>query len=292
MPNLRKTTFISIHLVLKGGPLSVRKSSLLSGQKRGEKRAAGGRAARASAAPIRGAAAGKRPHGARAPKPPARRSSPVPAHAPRWHRRKEQRPGEILAAALEQFVERGYAATRLEDVARRAGVTKGTMYRYFSSKTDLFRAVVRGSVVPEIEAFERAIASSEGPSRELLVQFAEGWMDRIYRTPICGLAKLVTAEASNFPELARFYQTEVIERAVRAVKRVLERGMERGEFRAIDVDAATFVLRAPLILAAIWKHSMNKLESSRLDERRFVDTYLEMMMRGLLAAPQEEPAHA
>lgn len=212
--------------------------------------------------------------------------------APRWHRRKEQRPGEILAAALEQFVERGYAATRLEDVARRAGVTKGTMYRYFAGKTDLFRAVVRRTVVPQIEAFERAIASSDGPSRELLVHFAEGWMERVYRTPVAGLAKLVTAEAANFPELARFYQAEVIERAVRAIRRVLERGIERGEFRAVDVDAATFVIRAPLILAAIWKHSMNRLESSRLDERRFVDAYLDMMLNGLLAAPGKESPDA
>ncbi|MGH3055395.1 MAG: TetR/AcrR family transcriptional regulator, partial [Gaiellaceae bacterium] len=214
------------------------------------------------------------------------------AHAPRWHRRKEQRPGEILAAALDQFVERGFAATRLEDVARRAGVTKGTMYRYFAGKTELFQAVVRGSVVPQIEAFERAIASSEGPSRELLVQFAQGWMERVYRTSISGLAKLVIAEAANFPELARFYQTEVIERAVRAVKRVIERGVERGEFRNVDVDAAAFVLRAPLILAAIWKHSMNKLESHRFDERCFVDTYLEMMLQGLLAPSSPERQHA
>jgi AcrR family transcriptional regulator len=212
--------------------------------------------------------------------------------APRWHRRKEQRPGEILAAALEQFVERGYAATRLEDVARRAGVTKGTMYRYFDSKTDLFRAVVRSSVVPQIEAFERTITESRGDSSELLTCFANGWMEAIYRTPVAGLAKLVTAEAGNFPELARLYQDEVIERAVRAVKRLLERGIERGEFRPIDVEAAAFVLRAPFILASIWKHSMNRLEANRLDERRFVETYLEMMLRGLLAAPAREAADA
>ena len=226
------------------------------------------------------------------PKPAAKRAHRARAAAPRWHRRKEQRPGEILAAALEQFVERGYAATRLEDVARRAGVTKGTMYRYFAGKTELFRAVVRGSVVPQIEAFERAIASSDGPSHALLVHFADGWMERVYRSPIAGLTKLVVAEAANFPELARFYQAEVIERAVRAVKQVLERGIERGEFRDIDVDAAAFVVRAPLILAAIWKHSMNKLEPNRFDERRFVDTYLEMMLQGLLSPANPERAHA
>lgn len=225
----------------------------------------------------------------------ARRAAGSPRGAaaePRWHRRKEQRPGEILAAALEEFVERGYAATRLEDVARRAGVTKGTMYRYFAGKSELFQAVVRSSVVPQIEAFERVIAESQGDSRELLVRFANGWMEKIYRSPVAGLAKLVTAEAANFPELARFYQDEVIERAIRAVKRVLTRGIERGEFRPVDVDAAAFVLRAPFILASIWKHSMNHLESHRLDERRLVETYLEMMLRGLLASPGREAAHA
>ena len=202
--------------------------------------------------------------------------------APRWQRRKEHRPAEILAAALEQFVEHGYAGSKLEDVARRAGVTKGTMYRYYDSKEALFKAVVRETVVPHIEAFEREISESGGSARELVVRFAHGWMDRVYRSPISGLAKLIISEAGNFPELVRFYREEVIDRMGSALERVLERGMERGEFRRVDVRSAARVLRAPLILSTIWKHSFLKCENGLFDQDRLIDTYLDMMLNGLL----------
>src|SRR5262249_14294705 len=115
---------------------------------------------------------------------------------PRWRRRKEHRPAEILAAALDQFIQHGDAASKPEDVARRAGITKGAMYRYFDSKEALFKAVVRQSVLPQVEAFERIASQSGTSARELLVEFAHGWVERIYRTPIAGLAKLVTAESA------------------------------------------------------------------------------------------------
>jgi AcrR family transcriptional regulator len=177
-------------------------------------------------------------------------------------------------------------------VARRAGVTKGTMYRYFDSKEALFKAMVRQAVIPHVEAFEAEVSKPDTSAGELLVKFGSGWMERVYRSPVAGLAKLITAEASNFPELARFYHDEVIDRTVRSLKRVLERGMERGEFRRLDLNAAVMVLRAPLILAAIWKHSMLKNETARMDEARFLETYLDMMLRGVLAAPGTETSHA
>jgi len=215
---------------------------------------------------------------------PARPTPRAPRHLPpRWRRRKEERPGEILAAALEEFVDRGYAGCKLDSVARRAGVTKGTMYRYYRSKEALFKAMVRTSVVPHIADFEREISESRGTARELLVAFAQGWMGCVYRSPISGLAKLVMAESANFPELARFYQEEVIERMVRALTRMLERGMKSGEFRRLDMDSAARVLRSPLILIGIWKHTLLKTDPRGLDEEKFIETYLDMMLRGLLA---------
>ena len=212
---------------------------------------------------------------------------PVRSSAPRWSRRKELRPGEILAAALEQFVERGYAATKLEDVARRAGITKGAMYRYYDSKEALFKAMVLEMVVPHVEHFEREVSSSSASARDLLTAFAHGWVERVYSSPVSGLAKLMVAEASNFPDLASFYHEEVIARSARALTRLLERGVQRGEFRPLDMQSAVVILRAPLILMAIWKHSLLRCDPKILDESRYVETYLDMMMNGLLAPPAE-----
>jgi AcrR family transcriptional regulator len=212
--------------------------------------------------------------------------------APRWQRRKAERPGEILAAALQQFVEHGYASTRLADVARRAGVTKGTMYRYFDSKEALFKAVVRESVIPLVEAFESEVARADADATKLLIAFGRNWMEHVYRQPVGGLAKLITAEAANFPELARFYHTEVIDRTVKALRSVLERGIARGEFRPMDVDSAVRVLRSPLILTTIWKYSMLKCETAPVDDERFLETYLDMMLRGVLVAREVEAPHA
>jgi AcrR family transcriptional regulator len=211
---------------------------------------------------------------------------------PRWHRRKEQRPGEIVAAALDLFVEGGYAATKLEDVARRAGVTKGTMYLYFASKEELFKAMVRQTVVPQIEILEQQLEHVEGSTRDLLVSFARGWLERVSNSPVGGLSKLIISEAANFPELASFYHTEVIDRGARVVQNMLRRGIERGEFRKLDVEEAARVLRAPLILFGIWKHSMVRTENCAVDDARYIEAYLDMMLHGLLREPGEERPHA
>src|SRR5690348_7286622 len=120
----------------------------------------------------------------------------------RWRRRKEARPGEILDAALDCFAERGFAATRLEDVAARAGVTKGTMYLYFASKEDLFKAVVRGFVVPIIEHIEAAVAGP-GQVSERIERVVAAWVEKVYGGRVGALPKLMVAEAGNFPDLAQ-----------------------------------------------------------------------------------------
>src|SRR5215510_823414 len=159
---------------------------------------------------------------------------------PRFERRKEARTGEILDAALEVFVERGYAATRLDDVAQRAGVSKGTVYLYFDSKEELFKAVVRSGIVRAIEEAEARAAAFEGSAAELLRTLYQGWWQSIGSTKLSGIPKLMISEAQNFPELARFYYAEVI---------------ERGEFRRVNVDYACRALVSPLIMRAILEHS-------------------------------------
>src|ERR1035437_4617735 len=157
---------------------------------------------------------------------------------PRWCRRKEARPQELLAAALDLFVERGYAATRLDDVAAQAGVSKGTLYLYFTNKEELFKAVVRESVLPVLGEAEETIDRYEGSSETLLREIMLGWWQRIGNTKVAGISKLMVEESGNFPDVAKFYHEEVISRGTAVIGRVLERGVKRGEFRAIDTGQA------------------------------------------------------
>jgi AcrR family transcriptional regulator len=201
---------------------------------------------------------------------------------PRWERRKDARPQELLDAALDLFVERGYAATRLEDVARRAGVSKGTLYLYYENKEELFKAVVRGNIVPVISEVEVSVAEFDGHSAELLRRLIHSWWQRLGATKVSGIIKLVTAEADNFPELARFYQEEVINRGTRAMSTMLERAIERGDFRPIDVNLMTQVLLAPMLMLITWKHSVGPCPRAELEPLAFLDTFLDMALHGLL----------
>lgn len=201
---------------------------------------------------------------------------------PRWERRKDARPQELLAAAIDLFVERGFASTRLEDVARRAGVSKGTLYLYFENKEELFKAVVRNSIVPVIGDAESSVAEFDGHSAELLRSVIIGWWDRIGAHKVSGIIKLVTAESGNFPELATFYQEEVINRGTRMFSSMLERGIARGEFRPINVAQVTQVLIAPMLMLVTWKHSVGPCDSGALEPLAFLDAFLDIALHGLL----------
>lgn len=207
---------------------------------------------------------------------------------PRWERRKDARPQELLAAALDLFVERGYASTRLEDVARRAGVSKGTLYLYYENKEDLFKAVVRNTIVPVLGEAETSIAGFEGHSAALLRVIVLGWWDALGASQASGIIKLVMAEAGNFPDLAAFYKEEVIDRGTAMITGLLERGIARGDFRPIDVNQTTQVLIAPMLMLITWKHSVGPCEKCDLDPPAFLHAFLDMALHGLL--PPASPA--
>ena len=204
---------------------------------------------------------------------------------PRWERRKDARPQELLAAALDLFVERGFASTRLEDVARRAGVSKGTLYLYFTNKEELFKAVVRENIVPALGEAEDIISTFDGHSAELLRCVIMGWWERLGATKASGIIKLVMAEAGNFPDLALFYQEEVIARSTRMISSMFERAVTRGEFRAVDVAVMTQVLIAPMLMLITWKHSVGPCNQGQLDPMAFLESFLDMALHGLLPAP-------
>lgn len=201
---------------------------------------------------------------------------------PRWERRKEARPKELLASAIELFVERGFASTRLEDVARRAGVSKGTLYLYYANKEDLFKAVVRQIILPMIDDAETSVAEFDGHSAELLRHVILSWWVRIGSTKASGISKLILAEADNFPELARFYQEEVMTRRMRMISNMLERGIRRGEFRAIDVPQTAQVLIAPLLMLSTWKHTIAPCDRCDLQPEAFLEAFLDITLHGLL----------
>ncbi|MDY0975251.1 TetR/AcrR family transcriptional regulator [Massilia sp. CFBP9012] len=205
---------------------------------------------------------------------------------PRWERRKDARPKELLASAMELFVERGFASTRLEDVARRAGVSKGTLYLYYANKEDLFKAVVRQTILPTIDDAETSVAEFDGHSAELLRHVILSWWVRIGATKASGISKLILAEADNFPELARFYREEVMTRRMRMISNMLERGIRRGEFRAIDVPQTAQVLIAPLLMLSTWKHTIAPCERSDLQPEAFLEAFLDITLHGLLPPSQ------
>src|SRR6267143_4339928 len=171
--------------------------------------------------------------------------------SPRWRRRKDARPEEIVAAALDVFVERGFAAAKLEDVARRAGVTKGTIYLYFENKEALFKAVVRETIVPVIAQGEALARSFTGSARELLERLVREYWRLVGETAVAGIPKLMMGEAATFPELTSFYYDEVVTRGHRLMAGVIERGVKNGEFRPVDVMVAAKLAMSPLMHAVI-----------------------------------------
>lgn len=208
----------------------------------------------------------------------------------RWTRRKEARPAELISAALDLFVERGFAATRLEDVATRAGVSKGTLYLYFPSKEDLFKAVVRGGIVPAIERAEKQFEDHRGSAGELIRELVKGWWTSVGNTRLGGIPKLMIAESGNFPELAQFYHDEVISRGHRLVAAAVQRGIDTGEFQPVDVDYAMRLVIAPLWLLTVWRFSFGQCDSQQLDPVAYLDLHLDLILRGLGTAT--EPAVA
>lgn len=200
---------------------------------------------------------------------------------PRWHRRKEARPREIVSAALDLFVERGYAATKIEDVARRAGVSKGTMYLYFDSKEALFKEVVRASVVTEIERAEQKLRDHRGSAAQLLEELIEMFWSVIGESRSSGLPKLMIGEATHFPELARFWYEEVVRRSRDLLGTAIQLGINLGEFRPLDVSLAVRLALAPLIHASVMKHSFHRCTYEPADQRALVRTHIALFLRGI-----------
>jgi AcrR family transcriptional regulator len=202
----------------------------------------------------------------------------LPAGAPKFRRRKADRPGEIVEAAMAVFAEKGFAAAKLDDIAARAGVSKGAIYLYFATKEDIFRAVVEQAIAPNILVVKAMIASHPGPFADLARALAGHVGGMIGQTGIGGVAKMVIAEARNFPELARVWHDDLVAHAVGAVSEAIAGAQARGEVKAGDPRTFALQLIAPFLVGVIWRETFVPIGAQPFDlpalARQHVETFL------------------
>jgi len=209
-------------------------------------------------------------------------ASPRTSPSPTRERRRQHRLAEILEAGFEEFAQRGYAATRLEDVGQRVSLTRGAIYLYFKDKEELFRAVVRSVIQPVLQQARSVTKSFDGPLEELLrlllmTFYREIAQDRRRSR----LLRVLVAEGPNFPELTEFYYREVIQHGIGCFKSVIKRGIDRGEFRPCLVRDFPQAIMAPVIAAVIWSLLFGK--SHPLDLERYSLAHFDLLMNGLKA---------
>jgi AcrR family transcriptional regulator len=201
---------------------------------------------------------------------------------PRWARRKKARPPELLAAALRHFSERGYAGTRLEDVAKEVGVSKGTLYLYFPNKAALFSAVIEGALDSILNDAEMCSQQFEGGGSEFLVTLLTEWLCGSSAESLAGLTRLILAEGGNFPELAQRYNNEVIQRASNLIRIALNRGLANNEFELRDIAAMTQVLLAPILMHMLWTNkSVPAFGVQPVTTEAFIAAFVRSTVRGM-----------
>jgi AcrR family transcriptional regulator len=198
-------------------------------------------------------------------------------------RRKEARPGELTAAALEVFAEKGFAATRLDDIAARAGVSKGTVYLYFENKEALFKAAVEAAMTPALEAAEALASETVRSAAELLREFVFGWWELVGSTSLGALPRLLVAESGNFPELSEWFHERMISRAQRAMARIIEQGVASGEFRPVDPFLAARIVFAPMFSYVIWQRTFSSCMRDLPAPEIFLSEAAHVLVYGLSA---------
>src|SRR3974390_2714663 len=166
--------------------------------------------------------------------------------------RAAERRSAIVAAALDEFVARGFTATRLDDVAKRAGVAKGTIYLHFKDKETLFEELVRTAIVPVLDRLTTPPPLG-GSVREALEAFAQTFMREVANTRRADIIRLIVAEGPRFPAIADFYYREVISRGLAAMRALIETGIARGEIRVGELKNFPQIVVAPAIVAIVWK---------------------------------------
>lgn len=199
---------------------------------------------------------------------------------PSYQRRKLDRPDEITAAAFEAFAEKGFSATRVEDVAKRAGVSKGLMYLYFKTKEELFKAVVKNVVVRRVDALLDTVETTELSSEAFIRGPFSQFMKRVPGSPIAIVIRLLIAEGHRHPDLVSYYYENVVSKGLAAISHFVERGIERGEFRRTAISDLPHLFAAPVMLSVVWRMVFDKQE---LDTDQLIETHMDMLLEHLKA---------
>lgn len=201
---------------------------------------------------------------------------------PKFQRRAEDRPREICAAALQVFAEKGFAAAKLDEIARRAGVSKGTLYLYFKDKEQLFRAVVRDAVVPNVERLRGGLIQTGLPFGELVRLFLSHFVEVTNRVPVGAVAKMVISESRNFPELAKVWHDEVVSKALGTIAALIEMAQAKGEVRPGDARLHAFTLMGPMLMGVIYRETLEPVGGEPLDLGALASQHVETVLAGLL----------
>ena len=199
--------------------------------------------------------------------------------AARFQRRKEARPGEITQAAMQEFAEKGYAATRVDDVAKRAGVSKGLLYLYFKTKEELFKAVIKSFVTPRVTAFRSSVRetdlSAEAFLRGPFLDFAKS----IPKSPVRVLIRLLVSEGPKHPDLTAYYWDNVASRGLDALRQIVEKGVRDGEFRASALDEFPHLLVTPVVFSVLWSIIFESHQT--LDTDRLLESHIDLLVNAI-----------
>jgi AcrR family transcriptional regulator len=209
---------------------------------------------------------------------------------PKWRRRKTARPGEIEAAALEVFAERGFAAARLEEIAERAGISKAAIYVYYPNKTELFRAVVGTRAAPDIATIAAILETADLPFADLARAMLARMAEAMSRPGLRSLARMVIAEGRNFPEIAQLWHDAVVARALAAVAAAIARAQARGEVRPGEPRLMAMSLIGPMMLGALWIEVMVPAGAEPIDLAALAAEHFATVADGLLIKDEARAA--
>ena len=207
---------------------------------------------------------------------------------PRYRRRKEDRPAEITAAAFAAFAEKGYDATRVDDVARRAGVSKGLLYLYFKTKEELFKAVIKSFITPRIEALKTEIESSDLSAEAFLRGPFLDFAQQIPKSPVKILVRLLIAEGPKHPDLTAYYWDNVVSLGLATLTQVIEKGIREGTFRHSALDDFPHLLLSPVMFSVIWSIVFQSKQS--LDTDKMLAGHIDMILRAIKIDDDKEGA--
>ena len=201
---------------------------------------------------------------------------------PKFRRRKADRPDEIVSAALAVFAEKGFAAAKLDEIAARAGVSKGAIYLYFETKEDIFRAVVERAIAPNIGVVKAMAAAHPGPFPDLLRGVTTMIGMVIQNTPLGGVLKMVVGEARNFPEIARVWHDQLVSQALGAITEAIRAAQARGEIKPGDPRTYALQIIAPLLVAVLWRETFVPVGAEPFDLPAVLRQHVETFLSGAL----------